>query len=61
MPMPDSTVTYLRPKDLAELLRLTTRTLCRWRHEGKGPDFVKDGNTIRYRSDDVDSWSQAKR
>jgi predicted site-specific integrase-resolvase len=61
MPTPDSTVTYLRSKDLAELLHLTTRTLSRWRQEGKGPDFHREGRTIFYRSDDVDSWSRAKR
>lgn len=61
MPTPDTTVTYLRPKDLAKLLHLTTRTLSRWRHQGKGPTFLREGRTVFYRSDDVDSWSQAKR
>jgi excisionase family DNA binding protein len=58
MPATDSSVSYLRPKELAETLRVTPRTLGRWRKEGNGPAFVKRGRVVRYRTDDVDSWAR---
>lgn len=59
MPTTHETGLYLRPAELAATLRVTTRTLCRWRKSGKGPDFVREGRVVRYRSSDIDAWSRA--
>ena len=32
---------FLKPKEAATLLRVSTSTLARWRHEGLGPLFSK--------------------
>jgi hypothetical protein len=40
---------WLTPAQLAALLQTSERTLRNWRAAGKGPTFIKHGNTIRYR------------
>lgn len=44
----------LSPAEVAKILSVTTSTLCRLRHEGKGPRrvWVTD-HTPRYREDDL--------
>ena len=32
---------FLKPKEAANLLRISQSTLARWRHEGMGPRFSK--------------------
>jgi hypothetical protein len=46
-PVP-SDAEWLTPAQLAVLWQTTERTLRNWRAAGKGPPFVKHGNTIRY-------------
>lgn len=36
------------------------QTLARWRHESKGPDFVKSGSRVLYRGADVLAWLEAR-
>jgi excisionase family DNA binding protein len=46
----------LTQAETAELLRLSERTLERWRVTGGGPVFVKLGKRVLYRKADLDEW-----
>lgn len=46
----------LTPVEAAAWLRSKTRTLERWRHEGKGPTFVRVGRHVGYRLEDLETW-----
>jgi excisionase family DNA binding protein len=46
----------LTPAEVAERLRVSTRTLEFWRHQGRGPAYVRVGKRVRYRSDDVEAF-----
>ncbi len=37
------------------------QTLARWRHEGRGPAFVKSGSRVLYKGADVLAWLEARR
>ena len=37
----------LNPKQAAERLRVSPRTLADWRHDGKGPAFYRVGEGVR--------------
>lgn len=58
--MKKSNVTTLRPLatpvDVAEYLGVPVRTLSQWRHQGKGPRFVRVGKHVRYRWADVEAF-----
>lgn len=41
---------------VAELLGLSPATLRLWRSTGKGPQFVKCGGAVRYRTEDLEEW-----
>jgi excisionase family DNA binding protein len=46
----------LTQTETAELLRLSERTLERWRVVGGGPVFVKLGKRVLYRQADLEKW-----
>ena len=46
----------LSPKELAEVLGKTTRTLQNWRGEQKGPVYCQFGDNIWYRREDVEDF-----
>jgi excisionase family DNA binding protein len=46
----------LTQAETAELLRLSERTLERWRVQGGGVPFVKLGRRVVYRRIDIDKW-----
>ena len=46
--------------EAAEYLRLSRRTLERYRTSGLGPKFVKCGRSVRYRQSDLDQWIAAR-
>lgn len=50
----------LTAAELAERLKLSTRTLRRWRSEGKGPPFVRVGRGVRYDWGEVKEWMSTK-
>ena len=37
------------------------QTLARWRHEGRGPAFVKSGSRVLYRGAEVLAWLKRRR
>jgi excisionase family DNA binding protein len=49
-------MTLLTQKEVAAELRLSQRTLERWRVSGDGPRFVKAGRRVAYRAADLDAW-----
>jgi predicted DNA-binding transcriptional regulator AlpA len=46
----------LTQSECAEHLRLSERTLERFRVSGIGPKFVRMGKSVRYRLCDVEAW-----
>jgi excisionase family DNA binding protein len=49
----------LTAAELAAELKVSRRTLARWRSEGSGPPFVRVGRSPRYRWADVQAWLRA--
>ncbi len=47
--------------EAAHLLRLSVKTLRRWRWAGKGPRFVKIGAAVRYDLADLTAFIEAGR
>ena len=47
-------------RTLAAALGVSVAALAQWRHRGKGPPFVREGNWIRYRRADVEAWVSAR-
>lgn len=45
-----------KSKPVADFVGTTEANLARLRYEGKGPDFVRLGRSIRYRWSDVYRW-----
>ena len=52
---------YLAQAEAPEFLRVSGRTLERWRLEGSGPPYIKAGRRLLYSVSDVESWLQARR
>ena len=48
----------LTDKDLCGLIQVSSRTLRRWRSEGRIPFMTLPGGTIRYSSESISSWLQ---
>ena len=46
----------LMQHEAAALLRLSERTLERWRVTGDGPPFAKLGRRVGYRPADLETW-----
>ena len=55
------TVKHLNQIDLARRWRISPRTLERWRWLKQGPAFVKIGNHVVYRIEDVEAYEAAQR
>jgi predicted site-specific integrase-resolvase len=49
-------MTLLTQREAASILRLSERTLERWRVAGIGPRFVRLNHSIRYRDQDVNAF-----
>ena len=50
----------LTQREAASVLRLSERTLERWRVSGIGPRFVRLNHRIRYRQQDLDAHVAAR-
>jgi Helix-turn-helix domain len=48
-------MTLLTQREAASVLRLSERTLERWRVQGIGPRFLRLNHSIRYRQQDLDA------
>ena len=49
-------MTLLTVSEAARLLRLSKRTLERYRVSGLGPKYLKCGRCVRYRVSDIETW-----
>ncbi len=51
---------YLTPKEAAQVVRLKVRTLAKMRHQRRGPDYIKLGDSprsrVRYPRTALDNW-----
>lgn len=54
-------VQHLNQIELARRWRISPRTLERWRWLRQGPRFLKLGDRVIYRLEDVQTFEQAKR
>lgn len=53
-------IPFLTPKQLAQQLGVSEKTLERWRKDGSGPPFVKTGSKrIRYPIVGLEAWIEA--
>jgi hypothetical protein len=50
----------LTQREAALHLRLSERTLERWRVQGIGPHFIRLNHSIRYRQQDLDAYVAAR-
>ena len=50
----------LTTEEAARYLRLSARTLERYRVTGEGPRFLKIGRRVLYRQSDLDGWLKNK-
>jgi predicted DNA-binding transcriptional regulator AlpA len=57
LPLPENDEVLIRSKDLPKYLPVAYQTLVRWRHELKGPNYIKlGGHTVAYKAGDVRKW-----
>lgn len=54
-------VTHLNQVELAARLKISPRTLERWRWNGEGPAFLKIGGRVIYRLEDVEAYENGRR
>ena len=53
---------HLTQREAAERLGMSERYLESQRHKGDGPPFIRiSARAIRYRVDDLEAWSDARR
>lgn len=58
--MANPVVTGFRTKELAILLKLSPRTLARWRAEGNGPPYCRLGRDAFYPESSVLEWLERR-
>ena len=58
---PDQSLRLLTQRQVADMLRVTPRTVERWRETGAGPTFFRVGGLCRYRPEDLAAWLDARR
>jgi len=51
---------FLRPKEVEAVFGLNRNTLACWRGEGRGPAYIKDGDLILYRHQDVEAYLKSR-
>lgn len=51
---------FLLQNEAAQLLRISERTLERWRVEGSGPQFRRFGRRVVYARGDLHDWANTR-
>ena len=54
--MADSHQDLLKTPEAAQVLGKNPQELSDWRHQGRGPAYVKIGRSVRYRPSDIESF-----
>jgi predicted DNA-binding transcriptional regulator AlpA len=49
----------LTTPETAEQLRISPAMLKLWRHQKRGPRYIKDGGYVRYSQKAIDAWLKA--
>lgn len=52
---------YLKSAVLARMMGLQPQTLRKWRWQGKGPAFVRDGGRVLYSAKVVADWLEEQK
>lgn len=55
-PLPDNDEALIPSRQMPAYIGLSPQTLARWRHEGKGPGYVKIGRLVAYRVGELRGW-----
>jgi hypothetical protein len=50
----------VKPRAAAAELDTTEVTLCRWRKQGRGPDFIQDGRYVRYTREALENFKRGE-
>ncbi|MCB7128410.1 MAG: helix-turn-helix domain-containing protein [Candidatus Brocadiales bacterium] len=50
----------LKTEAAADFLSMSPGTLRWWRSIGRGPPFVKCGDAVRYRAEDLEAWVSSR-
>lgn len=50
---------HLKTKEVADRFNITVQTVKLWRRTGKGPKFLRIGDSIRYKQTDVEDFENA--
>ena len=53
--------TYVDTQEAAKKLGLSASKMCKMRHFGIGPEFVKFGKAVRYADDALEAYAEACR
>ena len=56
----NATIELLSAEELAKALKMSPRTLQKWRSDGRGPRYIRLGHNVRYRSQDIAGWLESK-
>ncbi|GGE32362.1 hypothetical protein GCM10007276_07010 [Agaricicola taiwanensis] len=59
--LPEADEALIPSSRLPAYLGVAEQTLARWRHEGKGPAFIKVGRAVLYQTGQVREWLQANK
>ena len=57
---PSAPARLLTRRDVAELVRLSVRTIERLDEEGEGPAAIRIGKSIRYAPDSIARWLESR-
>lgn len=55
-----ATTPFFTQSEAADFLRLSERTLERWRVEGMGPSFRRFGRRVVYAKADLERWADSR-
>lgn len=59
--LPENDEILIPSRQMPVYIGLSQQTLARWRHEGKGPEYVKIGRKVAYRAGTVRRWLEQMR
>lgn len=60
-PLPDNDEVLIPSRQMPAYVGLSVQTLARWRHEGKGPEYVKIGRLVAYKAGTLRQWLEWQR
>ena len=58
--LPGDPDTLIPARQLSQYTGMTRQTHARWRHEGFGPKYLRQGGRVFYRAGDVRAWIRSQ-